>query len=682
MKKILTAGFQTILILLISSTVLYPLQTKQLVLSNYSAPQNVYYTNGGLRLNTVYQNVMQDVTLEELAGTWESLGRINDGYREGAIVDIKTSTRYSYAISYPDESWDPQPRLLITFPSPVPLESMHFYNSPMNNHHAVGNIWVKAYDETGYLIVSNDYNVNVSSQYADLSLDLETNMVSSLELSIYEQAGVGAPARIYEVEVYGGLKQPASYGYTRVPFIKSPDDQILAVSVEVSNVYELGEGYNVKFYLDMDNDLDKTELTNVSSSGEDYIIFDTHDFNFYAPSSNCYLEMVFLGEENKSIPIVKNVILKLDNAAADNDPELEKVPLFWVHPSFPNEMYMEKISLVKNSLYGVSYTIEYSAGTIKHPNAYLQLTNFYKISSALLKNYLDNPAEKHLLDLSTYSAPDPLANLHTALPAIRLKVTSGHQESLRTPVQPVYWRINQLQDTLIGSLSNGVALKIPAGALPRDVAYLGILKKNTALYQQKGDNPALANDTPAAVYDMQIYGYPAISFREPVEITLSYSDTNNDGVEDQTGLAETSLALFYYDGLDWYPAGGTRDQVSNRLHAKISSSGIYGILAADSSAIDLTTAEWSQTVISPNADGQFDTTFLGFDAEEEKELKVQIMTIKGTLIKTLYDGKTASLDGLAWDGTDANNQTVPQGIYLARVAAGSKNYYTVITVIR
>jgi hypothetical protein len=147
------------------------------------------------------------------------------------------------------------------------------------------------------------------------------------------------------------------------------------------------------------------------------------------------------------------------------------------------------------------------------------------------------------------------------------------------------------------------------------------------------------------------------------------------------GLDESDFGLFQWipETQRWILRGGGGSPAGNSVTAEILDVGTYGVFywesldVGSSKGLSGVTAE--PNPFSPNGDGLYDSTaitfFLGRDADY---VNVEFYDLEGRLVRRLVFQEPTDFTGrsprtIDWDGTDAEGNVVPYGIYVMRVEA-------------
>ncbi len=165
----------------------------------------------------------------------------------------------------------------------------------------------------------------------------------------------------------------------------------------------------------------------------------------------------------------------------------------------------------------------------------------------------------------------------------------------------------------------------------------------------------------------------------PLTLGLHYTDAHLP-----PGKPESKVALYEYLAVSdrWLLLGGHVNERANRVTATVDHAGIYGLFWTDEIAPPgdevISGITVSPNPFSPNGDGLYDRTHIGFYLSQEATVTVEVYNIEGSLKDRLtetfpYSGEDDAnnvprrVEGLIWDGTGANGEYVPYGIYILRL---------------
>lgn len=181
-----------------------------------------------------------------------------------------------------------------------------------------------------------------------------------------------------------------------------------------------------------------------------------------------------------------------------------------------------------------------------------------------------------------------------------------------------------------------------------------------------GSVPPLNGQAPTTAYE---FGPSGTQFKAPVSLSLSYPDTNNDGIVDGTTIDAKTLKVFWWDGIAWRNLGGTVDTDQRTVTASISHFSTYALFAAGApSAAEIRPKE---NIVTPNGDGKNDVAQFGISGQFD----IKILDIQGRTVRHLHDINS-------WDGRDDSGDIVESGAYIYQVKAAGVNVSGTIGVAR
>nr|MBC8424090.1 hypothetical protein [bacterium] len=168
-------------------------------------------------------------------------------------------------------------------------------------------------------------------------------------------------------------------------------------------------------------------------------------------------------------------------------------------------------------------------------------------------------------------------------------------------------------------------------------------------------------------------------FDRPATLSLHYTETHLP-----PGRPESKVAMYeYLPGSDrWILIGGHVNLRANTVSAAVDHAGVYGLFWTDELQFETSEVISGITIspnpFSPNGDGLYDRTNIGFYLTQEATVTVEVYNIEGRLKTRLqetfpYSGEDDTnrvprrVEGLIWDGTGTNGEFVPYGIYILRL---------------
>lgn len=188
-------------------------------------------------------------------------------------------------------------------------------------------------------------------------------------------------------------------------------------------------------------------------------------------------------------------------------------------------------------------------------------------------------------------------------------------------------------------------LTFPAGSLPVNVMITVKKLKSSSLPPMDGRSAVTAYE----------FGPHGLNFNQPVPLTFSYVDDNQDGMVDESGVNETDLKIFYFDGIEWKNVGGTVDSAANKVSANITHFSVYGVFPAG--LLSAGQVRPGVKIITPNGDGVNDFAQFGLSGEFE----IKIIDITGRRVRLLSNNNV-------WDGRNDSGGIVESGVYVYQVS--------------
>ncbi|MBK9302400.1 MAG: carboxypeptidase regulatory-like domain-containing protein [bacterium] len=167
----------------------------------------------------------------------------------------------------------------------------------------------------------------------------------------------------------------------------------------------------------------------------------------------------------------------------------------------------------------------------------------------------------------------------------------------------------------------------------------------------------------------------------PLSLTLHYMQSDLPA-----GADEDQVAIFEYHAAAnrWVLVGGNVNPDGNEVTVNTDHAGTYGLFWARDLGYDTGEVVSGVTVspnpFSPNGDGLYDQTTISFYLDREASITLEVYNIDGKLKTRLQEtvsytgdddaqGRPRRVAGLIWDGTDANGDPVPYGVYVLRLLA-------------
>ncbi len=189
-------------------------------------------------------------------------------------------------------------------------------------------------------------------------------------------------------------------------------------------------------------------------------------------------------------------------------------------------------------------------------------------------------------------------------------------------------------------------LTFPVGSLPLNIMITVQKIRAQTLPQVEGQNAVSAYE----------FGPSGLTFDRPVPLTFSFVDDNQDGLLDGTGINETDLRIYWFDGINWRNMGGTVNPEDNKVTVNISHFSVYALFPAG--PLTPSAVRPLEKIITPNGDGINDFAQFGLTGEFE----VKIVDIGGRLVRKLNNVNT-------WDGRKDNGEMAESGVYVYQVTS-------------
>lgn len=207
------------------------------------------------------------------------------------------------------------------------------------------------------------------------------------------------------------------------------------------------------------------------------------------------------------------------------------------------------------------------------------------------------------------------------------------------------------------------SLNIEKGALDHKVS-ITIRQRNLDDPDVPDGSGAAASARPVAVFELKPDG---LRFNKPVNLTMLYLDLDHDGkIENYdgtlTGIEETRLGLFWWDGFDWRLIGRNSDEDMNTVSGKITHFTLFAIFPVGPLSAD--DYRPKRNIITPEASVGINDEAT-FDALTD-EYEINIYDISGRLVKTIDENDDS---GPEWDGTDEYGNIVESGVYIYQFKA-------------
>jgi hypothetical protein len=162
-----------------------------------------------------------------------------------------------------------------------------------------------------------------------------------------------------------------------------------------------------------------------------------------------------------------------------------------------------------------------------------------------------------------------------------------------------------------------------------------------------------------------------------VTLTLPYPDTDQNEIVDGTSVPESTLRIAMFENNKWQVMTDQRskmkvesaavtgsDTTQNTVSCQVNRFGVYALtMVATDPVIE-------NLVVYPNP--FVDSVKFMFNVGSQSELKIDVYTLSGRLIKSLTGRVTINQSGpvtIDYDGTDNENNIVADGTYLYKITA-------------
>ena len=208
---------------------------------------------------------------------------------------------------------------------------------------------------------------------------------------------------------------------------------------------------------------------------------------------------------------------------------------------------------------------------------------------------------------------------------------------------------------------NGALLiSVPANAVPEDIS-LNIEPTNLDAEQQA----AIEALNPIGV----AYKMSDMQFLQPVTLVFSYKDENDDGIVDGTGILETDLRIFYWNGSQWVDVGGNVDPSTNTVTGVVTHLSTYAVMG-DSTVQTrqlLSDVAFLANPFEPAIDGE---TPLRMFLRDPARVTLTLWNKRGNkIIHRVEKNLSGYTEDLFWNGKDTLGREVPTGLYIYQVTA-------------
>jgi len=163
------------------------------------------------------------------------------------------------------------------------------------------------------------------------------------------------------------------------------------------------------------------------------------------------------------------------------------------------------------------------------------------------------------------------------------------------------------------------------------------------------------------------------SFDKPKASVSLYYEVNREGLVKGTTIkasqAESSLALFWFNGIEWVKVGAKTDTVEQALTIRTKKLGKYKIKESFA-ATEFSLNKVYPRTFTPNNDGLNDVVNFEYANPNNKGVVCRIFDLRGALVRQLDIGQTET--SFSWDGRDQKGKVVPSGVYIYQLEAEGK----------
>ncbi|MBN1898802.1 MAG: gliding motility-associated C-terminal domain-containing protein [Spirochaetes bacterium] len=163
-----------------------------------------------------------------------------------------------------------------------------------------------------------------------------------------------------------------------------------------------------------------------------------------------------------------------------------------------------------------------------------------------------------------------------------------------------------------------------------------------------------------------------------LEISFNLSDNN---IIEKIGkdLDQARIMIYYHDGAQWMPTGGSLDKVRQIMLTYVNHFSMYAIRQIDGIEYRM-----GPNPFTPNSDGINDQVVFSITDIEEKPFSISIFKLNGSHVITLDKAeiKSPGILEIYWDGRDEGNTLCEDGIYIYHLVQGDKHYKGLIILAR
>ena len=240
-----------------------------------------------------------------------------------------------------------------------------------------------------------------------------------------------------------------------------------------------------------------------------------------------------------------------------------------------------------------------------------------------------------------------------------------------TKEQDVSSLVDNTIQTGDGDSQQMTTLLIPANALDTSTAAVSVTNNPDVTLVPPADAQSAGVVTEISLSN----GQTQLANGRTADVTLVYSDVDNDGIVDGTTLLANQLVMYSAESPNgpWSSDLSSEvDATNNKVHGHTTHFSFFALFAPMSA--DLNSAKAYPVPWKPGSGGRFDSptgvTGMVFD-NLTATAEIRIYTIAGGLVRKL-DVTAADGGYKVWDGKNSSGSKAASGIYLAHIKSGSK----------
>lgn len=217
---------------------------------------------------------------------------------------------------------------------------------------------------------------------------------------------------------------------------------------------------------------------------------------------------------------------------------------------------------------------------------------------------------------------------------------------------------------------HGTTVTIPDGTFTGDTPALNITVLSSEMHKYLPSAESALK--PMDIFRRIEFADGTKTFTNPLTITISYPDANNDGIVDGTAIKEEDIYPFYLSELTWNwikIPGRTVDTQNNTVSFQVDHLTIFALMAYAPGA-DLGHVIVYPNPYKPNSGPGHDR--ITFDGLSKGTVRIKIYTLAGELIKEIEE--TAATGQIEWNGKTESGKNAASGVYFYLITndAGQK----------